>query len=116
MSRFVNTVTVGNERKVRGRLEVAKRHYLEGLSRKRADARRALGGQRTGSAVCGGAYPVAPQTGTGAEKKGADPQQYVEELNGETGYRSRMSALAQKHHEKSGLSRCGSQRQYRRKC
>ena len=78
MFRFTLTVTVGNERKVRGRLEVAKRHYFEGLSRKRADARRALGGQKTGSAVCGGAYPAAPQTGTGAERKGAGAQQNVE--------------------------------------
>jgi hypothetical protein len=116
MLRFISTVTVGDERKVRKRLEVAKRYYFEGSSRKRAEARRALGGQRTGSAVCGGAYPAAPQTGTGAEKKGAGPQQYVEELNGETGYRSRVSELAQKHQEKSGLSRCGSQSQYRRKC
>ena len=40
MFRFLDTVTVGDERKVRGRLEVAKRHYFEGSSRKRADATR----------------------------------------------------------------------------
>jgi hypothetical protein len=40
MFRFIHTVTVGDERKVRGRLEVAKRHYFEGSSRKRADATR----------------------------------------------------------------------------
>ena len=50
--------------------------------------------QGTGSAVCGGACPVAPQTGTGAKKKGASPQQYVEGLNGETARHSRVSALA----------------------
>jgi hypothetical protein len=48
--------------------------------------------QGTGPAVCGSACP-APQTGTGAEKKGASPQQYVEELNGETVRHSRVSAL-----------------------
>ena len=49
--------------------------------------------QGTGSAVCGSACP-APQTGTGAKKKGASPQQYVEGLNGETARHSRVSALA----------------------
>ena len=57
------------------------------------DARRALGGQGTGSAAYGGACP-APQTGTGTKKKGASPQQYVEGLNGETARHSRVSALA----------------------
>jgi hypothetical protein len=33
--------------------------------------------QGTGSDVCGGACPAAPQTGTGANKKGASPQQYI---------------------------------------
>jgi hypothetical protein len=37
--------------------------------------------QGTGSDVCGGACP-APQTGTGAKKKGASPQQYVESPKG----------------------------------
>jgi hypothetical protein len=32
--------------------------------------------------------------GAGTKKKGAGPQQYVEGLNGETAYRSRVSALA----------------------
>jgi hypothetical protein len=46
----------------------------------------------TGSAVYDSACP-APQTGTGAKKKGASPQQYVEELNGETACCSRAFAL-----------------------
>ena len=45
--------------------------------------RRARGGQGTRSDVCGGACPTAPQTGTGAKKKGASPQQYVEVASGE---------------------------------
>jgi hypothetical protein len=45
----------------------------------RVQARNETGTRRqgTGSAVCGSACP-APQTGTGAKKKGACPQQYVE--------------------------------------
>jgi hypothetical protein len=49
----------------------------------RRHARRACGAEGTGSAVCGGACPAAPQTGTGAKKKGASPQQYVDRLSGE---------------------------------
>ena len=45
----------------------------------------------TGSVVFGSACP-APQTGTGAKKKGASPQQYVEGLNSETARHSRVSA------------------------
>ncbi len=45
----------------------------------------------TGSAICGGACLAPP--GTGTKKKGASPQQYVEELNGETGRRNRVFAL-----------------------
>ena len=47
----------------------------------------------TGSAVFGRACP-ALQTGTDVKKKDASPQQYVEELNGETARHSRVSALA----------------------
>ena len=50
-------------------------------------------GPGTGSPVCGGACP-APYPGTGAKKKGASSQQYVEGLNGETARRSRVSAIA----------------------
>ena len=49
----------------------------------RRHARQARGGQGTGSAVFGGACPVALRTGTGAKKKGASPQQYVDQLSGE---------------------------------
>ena len=63
-----------------------------------------IGGQGTGSAAFGGACPAAPQTGTGAKKKGASPQQYVAELNSETVRHSRVSALLQqKLHESCGL-------------
>ena len=48
----------------------------------------------TCSAVCGSACPAAPQTGTGAIKKGASPQLYVEGLNGETARHNHVSALA----------------------
>ena len=46
-------------------------------------ARPMSGGQGTGSDIRGGACPAVPQTGTGARKKGASPQQYVEGLNDE---------------------------------
>ena len=49
----------------------------------RRQARRARGGQGTGSDIFGGACPAPPQTGTGAKKKGASPQQYVDRLSGE---------------------------------
>ncbi|TKB52576.1 MAG: hypothetical protein E8D50_12250 [Nitrospira sp.] len=49
----------------------------------RRHARRARGAQGTGSAVCGGACPAARRTGTGTNKKGASPQQYVDRLSGE---------------------------------
>ena len=43
---------------------------------RRASSRDQRGAQGTGSAVFGGACPAAlPQTGTGAKKKGAIPQQ-----------------------------------------
>jgi len=62
-------------------------------SRKRADAKRDgyVGGQGTGSDVCGGASPTASQTGAGVKKKDASSQQVVEglRLNGETAPRSR---------------------------
>ena len=50
------------------------------VRREIAEPRRETGARSlgTGSAVCGGACPAAPQTGTGAKKKGASPQQYVE--------------------------------------
>jgi hypothetical protein len=57
-------------------------------------ARPARGGQRTGSVVFGNASPVAPQTGTGAKKKGASPQQYVEGASGGQARRSSESAIA----------------------
>jgi len=38
-------------------------------------ARRARGAQRTGSVICDGTCHVVLQTGTGAKKKGASPQQ-----------------------------------------
>jgi hypothetical protein len=55
-------------------------------------ARRALGAQGAGSAVCGSSCPAA-QTGTGAKKKGAIPHQYDEGVNGETARHGRVSTL-----------------------
>jgi len=50
------------------------------VRREIAEPRRETGARSlgTGSAVCGGACPAAPQMGTGAKKKGASPQQYGE--------------------------------------
>ena len=45
--------------------------------------RPARGVEGTGSTVCGGACPAVHQTGTGATKNGATPQQYVEGPRGE---------------------------------
>jgi hypothetical protein len=66
------------------------------VRRESVQMRRETGTRRQGtsSAVYGGACPAAPQPGTGAKKKGASPQQYVEGLNGEIARHSRVSALA----------------------
>ncbi|MEO6306350.1 MAG: hypothetical protein ABIP43_00490 [Nitrospiraceae bacterium] len=65
------------------------------IRRERVQTRSETGTRRpgTGSAVYGSACP-APRTGTGTKKKGASPQLYVEELNGETARHNRVSALA----------------------
>ena len=54
--------------------------------------RRARGAQGTGSAVCGGACPAVPRTGTDAKKKGASPQPYVEGASGEPARRRLVAA------------------------
>ena len=53
------------------------------VKRHEAFSSQARGAQGTGSAVCGRACPAAPQTGTGAKKKGASPQPYGEGPRGE---------------------------------
>jgi len=59
MFRFINTVTVGDGRRVRGELEVAKRHYYMKVRRKkRADARRGGHSEARGLAPPSAAVPA----------------------------------------------------------
>ena len=67
-----------------------------------AESRRETGArsQGTGSDVCGGACPAAPQMGTGAKKKGASPQQYGEGPRGEPAGRRLVAAAGRQVQQK----------------
>src|SRR5712692_560099 len=62
--------------------------------------RPARGARGTGSAVCGSACPTSLQTGTGAKKKGASPQQYGAGPRGEPAGRRLGAAADQRLQQK----------------